>query len=49
MPALGPTFTFLTDTTLWLTRSAAVDEEYVAEVLKSRSVVRVWPVWFGTK
>lgn len=44
-PALGPSFTFLTDTTVWLSRdTGGGDAEdgsttYVAEVFRSRTMV----------
>lgn len=46
-PALGPSFTFLTDCTLWLARrdtatnADAGSSTHVAEILRSRSTVRV--------
>jgi len=40
-PALGPSFTFMTDATLWLARSPGQDHEVrTAEVLRSRISVR---------
>lgn len=44
-PALGPTFTFMTDTTLWLSQKAPENDEEAAEktnhlrILKSRTKV----------
>lgn len=43
-PALGPSFTFLTDTTIWLSKYNKEDQDqdaslHIAEVLRSRSVV----------
>lgn len=45
-PSLGPTFSYLVDATLWLTKANQVldtDKEdlYIAEVLKSRRAVGV--------
>jgi hypothetical protein len=40
-PALGASFTFMSDATLWLTRSSGKDRELrTAEVLRSRISVR---------
>lgn len=41
-PALGPSFTFLTDTTLWLAKRGSAEDgsaTHVAEVFRSRLVV----------
>ncbi|KAH9928751.1 P-loop containing nucleoside triphosphate hydrolase protein [Fomitopsis serialis] len=43
-PALGPSFTFLTDTTLWLARHDTAEDgsaTHVAEIFRSRMVVRL--------
>lgn len=45
-PALGPSFTFMTDTTLWLSRRPPGEQQeegamvHVAEVFRSRNTVR---------
>lgn len=44
-PALGASFTFLTDATVWLTRPPGQDRELrAAQVLRSRVSVRVHPL-----
>ena len=43
-PALGPSFTFLTDCTIWLARqedAEAGSSTHAAEIFKSRSAVRL--------
>jgi hypothetical protein len=43
-PALGPSFTFLTDATLWLSRICAGGDIYVAEVFRSRTTVGLFQI-----
>jgi hypothetical protein len=47
-PALGASFTFMTDVTLWLERASGQDRELrTAEVLRSRVSVRAPPFFFS--